>query len=110
MIIWRVKASDNHLLSRMAYACCVWVLLGATVETAVTIWLLNRSWHRWGVSFRILLPLVFSLWIFTQLYGAYRIFSMAQSKARLASTCSEVAEDSNRGIAASTSHQKSPAV
>ncbi|KAF2010806.1 hypothetical protein BU24DRAFT_427006 [Aaosphaeria arxii CBS 175.79] len=85
MIIWRVKCNDHRLLSRMAYACCVWVMLGATTETAITIWLLKRSWSRWGLSCRILLPLVFSLWISTQLYGAYRIYCMARSKAQLAS-------------------------
>ncbi|PLB53984.1 hypothetical protein P170DRAFT_343735 [Aspergillus steynii IBT 23096] len=107
MIIWRVKANDHHLLSRMAYACCVWVLLGATVETAVTIWLLKSSWHRWGTSCRILLPLVFSLWICTQLYGAFRIFGMAQSKARLASTRSGITEDCDREIAEATGYRKS---
>lgn len=89
MIAWRVKANEHRLLSRMAYTCCIWVLLGATVETAVTIWLLNRSWQRWSLSFRVLLPLVFSLWISTQLYGASRILGMARSKARMASGCHE---------------------
>ena len=84
MIIWRVKSHDSRLLSRMAYTCCVWVTLGATTETAITVWLLNRSWSRWGLSFRVLLPLVFSLWICTQFYGAFRIFGMARNTARLA--------------------------
>jgi hypothetical protein len=89
MIIWRLKTKDNLMLSRMAYACCAWILLGATVETAITIWLLSRSWHLWGLSFRVLLPLVFSLWIVTQLYGAYRVFGMAQAKAQLVNTRKE---------------------
>ncbi|KAE8423646.1 hypothetical protein BDV36DRAFT_243023 [Aspergillus pseudocaelatus] len=107
MIIWRLKANKHPLLKRMAYACCVWILLGATVEIAVTIWLLNRSWHRWSMSFRILLPLVFSLWIVTQFYGAYRVFGMAQFKARLSSARCELADDPNRDVTASTGHQKS---
>jgi hypothetical protein len=86
MIIWRVKSYDRRLLSGLAYACCVWVTLGATVETAITVWLLNRSWSRWGAPFRILLPLVFSLWICAQVYGAFRIFGMAKGTARLAAS------------------------
>jgi hypothetical protein len=93
LIIWRVKSTEHRLLSRLAYTCCVWVLLGATVETAVTVWLLNRSWHRWGLSFRVLLPLVFSLWISTQLYGAWRILGMARSKAQTADGCGMCTED-----------------
>jgi hypothetical protein len=92
LIIWRVKFSEHRLLSRIAYACCIWVLVGATVETAVTIWLLNRSWHRWSLSFRVLLPLVFSLWISTQLYGAWRILGMARSKAHTAGGCHACAQ------------------
>ncbi|EWZ29059.1 hypothetical protein FOZG_17348 [Fusarium oxysporum Fo47] len=84
MIIWRVKSYNHSLLTQMAYVCCVWVLVGATVETAITIWLLKCSWSRWSVSFRILLPLLFSLWISTQLYGGYRIFGMARSQERRA--------------------------
>lgn len=84
MIFWRIKSANHVLLSRLAYACFGWVLLGASVETAITIWLLNRSWHRWSISFKVLLPIVFTLWITTQLYGATRIFSMARSKQRLA--------------------------
>lgn len=82
MIVWRIKSYNHLLLSRLAHACCVWVLLGATVETAITIWLLKSSWGRWGLPFRILLPVLFSLWISTQLYGAYRILGMARSKSR----------------------------
>ncbi|KAK4112866.1 hypothetical protein N656DRAFT_789476 [Canariomyces notabilis] len=90
LIVWRVKSNEHRLLSRMAYTCCIWVLLGATIETAITIWLLNRSWHRWSLSFRILLPLVFSLWISIQLYGAYRTLGMATSKARIAKQLREL--------------------
>ncbi|UPL00493.1 hypothetical protein LCI18_011427 [Fusarium solani-melongenae] len=104
MIVWRVRNNNHRLLSRMSYACCVWVLLGATVETAVTIWLLQRSWDRWSLSFHIILPLVFSLWISTQLYGAGRIFGMARSKARLAN---EYNDEVDQGIAAGPHHRKS---
>jgi hypothetical protein len=84
MILWRIKSSSHRLLSRLAYACFVWVLLGAIIETAITIWLMNRSWHRWSLCFKVLLPAVFGLWITTQLYGATRILSMARTKQRLA--------------------------
>lgn len=107
LIIWRVKSSEHRLLSRLAYTCCIWVILGATVETAVTIWLLNRSWHRWGLSFRVLLPLVFSLWISTQLYGAWRIRGMARSKARTASSCHAYAGDLACDKSESTNHPES---
>jgi hypothetical protein len=107
LILWRVKYNEHRLLSLMAYACCLWVLAGATVEAAVTIWLLNRSWHRWSLSFRVVLPLVFSLWISTQLYGAWRILGMARSKARAAGRCQACAEDPTDDGSESTNHSES---
>lgn len=105
MIIWRLKAGNSLLLSRLAYACFFWVLLGALVETAITIWLLRCSWHLWGTSFRVLLSLVFSLWISTQLYGAYRILGMARSKMRLGMMLNEPTELSNPSTEAIIVHK-----
>lgn len=82
MILWRIRNDENLLLARMTYSCCVWVLVGATVETVVTIYLLSRSWSLWGITWRIVTPIIFSLWISTQLYGAYRLFQMAQHRRR----------------------------
>jgi peptidoglycan biosynthesis protein MviN/MurJ (putative lipid II flippase) len=82
MIVWRVKNDNHQLLARMTYCCCVWVLLGATAETIVTIYLLHRTRSRWGIVWRIVIPMVFSLWIITQLYGAYRLFQMARLRQR----------------------------
>ncbi|EGU80876.1 hypothetical protein RAB80_016886 [Fusarium oxysporum f. sp. vasinfectum] len=80
MIVWRIKRHNTLLLSRMAYTCCVWQVTGAITEVAVTIYLLNRSWHRWGLEWRIITPLVFSLWITTQLYGASRLYQMGRGE------------------------------
>ncbi|OLN85682.1 hypothetical protein CCHL11_08259 [Colletotrichum chlorophyti] len=85
MIIWRVKRTEHRLLSYMAYGCFVWVLLGAFLETSITIFLLHRSWDRWGRVWRVVTPLIFSLWISTQLYGASRLLAMARSEQRKSS-------------------------
>lgn len=80
MILWRVKNKNTYFLSRIGYICCGWMLTGACTEVAVTIYLLNRSWDYWGKVFRVLTPCVFSLWILTQLYAAWRFFQMGRSK------------------------------
>lgn len=82
MILWRLKSDRPRFLCRMMYACCAWVVTGATVEVAVTIYLLNASWHRWPLVWQVVIPMVFSLWIITQLYGAFRIRGMALSQRR----------------------------
>ncbi|KAL0931096.1 uncharacterized protein CTRU02_213831 [Colletotrichum truncatum] len=82
MIVWRARRGDHRLLSYMVYGCFGWILLGATLETAITIYLLHRSWDRWGRIWRVITPLIFSLWISTQLYGASRLFLMARSEQR----------------------------
>ncbi|KAF9877414.1 hypothetical protein CkaCkLH20_05114 [Colletotrichum karsti] len=82
MIVWRARRSDHYLLSNIAFGCFGWVLLGAALETSVTIYLLHRSWDRWGRVWRVVTPLIFSLWITTQLYGASRLYAMAKSERR----------------------------
>ncbi|KAF6845526.1 hypothetical protein CMUS01_00101 [Colletotrichum musicola] len=82
MIIWRAKRSHHRLLTYMVYGCFCWILLGATLELSITIYLLHRSWDRWGKVWRVVTPLIFSLWISTQLYGASRLFLMARAEQR----------------------------
>ncbi|CAH0050829.1 unnamed protein product [Clonostachys solani] len=80
MIIWRVKRQNHKLLAHIGLGCCIWILVAATTEVVVTIYLLNRSWHRWGTVFRVITPVVFALWIATQLYGAYRLYTMGRAQ------------------------------
>ncbi|KAH7245489.1 hypothetical protein BKA59DRAFT_172235 [Fusarium tricinctum] len=82
MIIWRVKRDNPALLSRLAYGCCIWAIIAAITESVVTIYLLHMSWHRWGIEWRIITPLVFSLWITTQFYGASRLYAMGRAERR----------------------------
>ncbi|KAK1975582.1 hypothetical protein LZ30DRAFT_349153 [Colletotrichum cereale] len=82
MIIWRIRRNDHRLLSYLSVGLCVWVLVGATAEVIVTIYLLHKSWDRWGHVWKFVTPIIFSLWIATQLYGASRLFSMSLSERR----------------------------
>ncbi|OBR02547.1 hypothetical protein CH63R_13773 [Colletotrichum higginsianum IMI 349063] len=82
MIIWRVKRNNHKLLAYLTAGLCVWVIVGACTEVAVTIYLLHKSWGRWGTVWKFVTPFVFSLWIATQLYGASRLFVMSQSERR----------------------------
>ncbi|KDN60883.1 hypothetical protein CSUB01_04783 [Colletotrichum sublineola] len=82
MIIWRIRRNDHKLLSYLSAGLCGWVLVGATAEVIVTIYLLHKSWDRWGHVWRFVTPFIFSLWIATQLYGASRLFAMSQSERR----------------------------
>ncbi|KJZ71112.1 hypothetical protein HIM_09466 [Hirsutella minnesotensis 3608] len=79
MIVRQVKDSDRTS-ARIAYACCAWVLLGAMVQVAVTAYLLNRSWSRWRLTWRIVVPIILSLWISTQLEVAFKLARMARFK------------------------------
>ncbi|KAK1993582.1 hypothetical protein LX36DRAFT_247193 [Colletotrichum falcatum] len=82
MIIWRIRRKNHRLLSYLSAGLCAWVLAGATAEVTVTIYLLHKSWDRWGHVWKFVTPFIFSLWIATQLYGASRLFAMSQSERR----------------------------
>ncbi|TDZ74827.1 hypothetical protein CTRI78_v000297 [Colletotrichum trifolii] len=82
MIVWRLQEKNPRLRSWLAYACFAWLLLGATVETSVTIYLLHASWDRWGTAWKVITPVIFSLWISTQLYASKTLFQMARSQQR----------------------------
>ncbi|KAK1992487.1 hypothetical protein LX36DRAFT_617495 [Colletotrichum falcatum] len=82
MIIWRTRRHDSKLLAYLTGSLCVWVLIGALTEVIVTIYLLHASWDRWGDVWKVVTPVIFSLWISTQLYGASRLYAMSQSEWR----------------------------
>ncbi|KAJ0162526.1 hypothetical protein CTA2_4417 [Colletotrichum tanaceti] len=82
MILWRIRRNDHRLLSYLTTGLCVWVLAGACTEVAVTVYLLHKSWDRWGHVWKFVTPFVFSLWIATQLYGASRLWAMSRSEWR----------------------------
>jgi uncharacterized membrane protein len=84
MILWRAKSDKPKFLYYLMYFCCTWAVIGATTETAVTIYLMHASWYRWPIGWRVMIPFVFGLWITTQFYGAYRIRGMALSQNRKA--------------------------
>ncbi|KAI8661068.1 hypothetical protein NCS57_01086200 [Fusarium keratoplasticum] len=80
MIVWRLRRDNSQLLVHIAYGCSCWATTAAAVEVAITIYLLHLSWDRWGAIWRIVTPIIFALWIVTQLYGAFRFFKMAQTQ------------------------------
>ncbi|KAH0420273.1 hypothetical protein CcaCcLH18_14096 [Colletotrichum camelliae] len=80
MIIWRKRRNESKLLAYMTGGLCVWVVVGASTEVIVTIYLLYQSWDRWGNVWKFVTPFIFSLWISTQLYGASRLYSMSKSE------------------------------
>ncbi|CAI6092748.1 unnamed protein product [Clonostachys chloroleuca] len=84
MIVWRVKSRNHVLRSRLAYFCCAWVVAAATAEVSVTVFLLQKSWPLWSLAFRVVTPIIFILWITTQLYGASRLFMMGRSEGKIA--------------------------
>ena len=80
MIIWRVKANNHLVRARIGYGCYIWIIVSACTEVIVTAYLLKDSWGEWGPVFQVITPVVFSLWIVTQFYGAYRLFNMGRAE------------------------------
>ncbi|KAL6400087.1 hypothetical protein AUP68_15779 [Ilyonectria robusta] len=80
MIIWRIKRGNHQLLARLAFACSIWGAGAALIETSITIYLLKLSWEKWALVWRITTPIIFTLWITTQLYSASRLLQMGLSE------------------------------
>ncbi|KAJ7732437.1 hypothetical protein B0H16DRAFT_1770302 [Mycena metata] len=83
MIYWRVRRSGSRRrLMHIAYSCYLWQMLMSTSETALTIYLLKVSWARWVLAWRVVTPIVFTLWIATQIYGATLLLKMGNEERR----------------------------
>ncbi|KAH7031460.1 uncharacterized protein B0I36DRAFT_323950 [Microdochium trichocladiopsis] len=83
MIIWRIYRDTNpRMLSWLGFGLAAWAVAMACAETGITIYLLQKSWDRWSTDWRIVTPIIFSLWICAQLHGARIFFSMALSERR----------------------------
>ncbi|ORY60018.1 uncharacterized protein BCR38DRAFT_460001 [Pseudomassariella vexata] len=90
MIYWRVRRNSHRTLMYIAYSCYAWQASLAAAETALTIYLLNASWDRWEVKWQVITPLIFALWISTQIYGATTLLRMGHTERR---HCTPIAEE-----------------
>ncbi|KAJ7756305.1 hypothetical protein B0H16DRAFT_697043 [Mycena metata] len=82
MVYWRVHRGDRRRLMHLAYGCYLWQASMSAAETVVTIYLLKSSWSRWVLTWRVVTPVVFTLWIATQIYGATLLLKMGNAERR----------------------------
>lgn len=83
LVVWRLWRTRYHVLAPMCLLCAVWIACMALFELAITIYLMHMTWDRWE-DWRIATPIVFSLWICTQLYGGWNFFQMGMGARRKA--------------------------
>lgn len=82
MIVWRVKRDNHRLRGHLAYGCFGWSVGLSLAEIAVTTWLLSTTWAHWKEEWRIITPLLFTLWMAAQFYGAFRLWQMAERETK----------------------------
>lgn len=111
LIIWRLWRTQYRILAPMCLLCAVWIVCMALFEMAITIYLLHMTWDRWE-DWRIATPIVFSLWICTQLYGGWNFYQMSMGARRKAreNAVARVADDVEMTVTsvASTPEARSP--
>ncbi|KAJ7756258.1 hypothetical protein B0H16DRAFT_1315200 [Mycena metata] len=94
MIYWRVhRSGDRRRLMHIAYSCYLWQVVLSVGETGLTIYLLKVSWARWVLAWRIVTPVVFTLWIATQIYGATLLLKMGNEERRALKSKAAVVDD-----------------
>ncbi|KAK6844421.1 hypothetical protein PG995_014531 [Apiospora arundinis] len=80
MIVWRLRRESPKTCRNIAAFCAGWTVLLALAEVAVTIWLFNKSWDIWDIVWKWITPIVFTLWIITQFYGACIYITMFKAE------------------------------
>ncbi|KAF2664329.1 hypothetical protein BT63DRAFT_444073 [Microthyrium microscopicum] len=75
-VLYRIKGDNHQLLARMFATLTVISVLGTIAETIMVMVLFGLSWSVWEIQFKVLTPLLHTLFMFSQLQSARVLFKM----------------------------------
>ncbi|KAF2148067.1 hypothetical protein K461DRAFT_330072 [Myriangium duriaei CBS 260.36] len=88
MIIYRVRPTDYKNLMRIFLASVALELIGTLVETVIVMNIFGSVWGRWPISFKVVTPILHTLFSLAQLWGARVLYSMYRQQKKLAQQAS----------------------
>lgn len=80
IILYRIRNTDHAFLVKVMRTACISCLCGTIIETIVVMYLFGSLWYRWTLPFKIVTPILHTVFSAAQLWGAKNFYSMWQSQ------------------------------
>ena len=83
IILYRVYPINHNSLSKVFCFSCISTFAGTIIETTTVIWSFGSLWHCWTLPFKIVTPILHTIFSAAQLFGAKNFRSMWLQQRRL---------------------------
>jgi hypothetical protein len=80
IILLRMRSNDHEYLRKVFFAAMVVTFSGTILETIVVMYFWGWAWDRWTVAFKVLTPILHSIFSAAQLWGAWNFYKMWQDQ------------------------------
>jgi hypothetical protein len=75
-----MRHDDHEFLRKVFLAAMVVTSCGTVVETIVVMYFWGWAWDRWTLAFKILTPILHTVFSAAQLWGAWNFYKMWQDQ------------------------------
>jgi hypothetical protein len=84
IILYRNYPDSHAFLSKVFFAAMIVTFSGTLIETVVVMYFWGWAWDRWTLPFRILTPMLHTVFSAAQLWGAWNFKKMWMKQKMLA--------------------------
>lgn len=92
IILYRIWPDSHQFLAKL-FKIATYVTFSSTIiETIVIMWLFGVLWNRWTIAFKVVTPLLHTLFAVAQLWGTWNFYGLWKKQERLAKADRERAD------------------
>jgi hypothetical protein len=82
-ILYRLRPDNHRFLLYVFAATSAVTIIGTTLETITVMVLFGQSWEKWALEFKILTPILHTIFTLAQLHGSKILFLMYKKQKML---------------------------
>lgn len=94
MILYRLKPNKHFLLSRVLLSVSYLELLSTIAETGLIFWLWGSLWSKWTLPFKVITPILHTLFSLAQLWGFWVLRKLSQKELQKLRSCDDPSQPS----------------
>jgi len=80
MIVYRLCPARHVLMYRLFLGTSIAEITSTAFESIVVLWLFGTLWQQWTLSFKVVTPILHSLFSTAQLFGAWILWQLAKKE------------------------------